>query len=86
MPDFNGVPIVAAQATLARVGLKGPPPTFVDVHIPDVGGANTAPKPPVAPGSVVATTTSGRRARRPEHAGKADRREVGAPIVSRRRI
>ena len=54
MPDFTGVPIVAAQATLARVGLKGPPPTFVDVHIPDIGGANTPPKPPVTPGSVVA--------------------------------
>lgn len=53
MPDFSGVPIVAAQATLARVGLKGPPPTFVDVHIPDIGGANTAPRLPVAPGSIV---------------------------------
>jgi beta-lactam-binding protein with PASTA domain len=53
MPDFSGVPIVTAQATLARVGLKGPPPTFVDVHIPDVGAGNTAPKPPVAPGSVI---------------------------------
>lgn len=54
MPDFSGVPIVAAQVALARVGLKGPPPIFVDVHIPDVGAANTAPKPPVSPGSVVA--------------------------------
>lgn len=54
MPDFTGVPIVAAQSALARVGLKGPPPVFVDVHIPDIGGANTPPKPPVGPGSVVA--------------------------------
>ena len=54
MPDFTGVPIVAAQAALARVGLKGPPPTFVDVHIPDIGGANAPPRPPVTPGSVVA--------------------------------
>jgi beta-lactam-binding protein with PASTA domain len=54
MPDFTGVPIVAAQVVLARVGLKGPPPTFVDVHVPDIGGVNTAPKPPVMPGSVVA--------------------------------
>ena len=53
MPDFSGVPIVAAQAALARVGLKGPAPVFVDVHIPDIGGANTPPKPPVTPGSVV---------------------------------
>jgi beta-lactam-binding protein with PASTA domain len=54
MPDFTGIPIVAAQAYLARVGLKGPPPVFVDVHIPDIGGANTPPKPPIAPGSVIA--------------------------------
>jgi len=54
MPDFAGVPIVAAQATLAHVGLTGPPPTFVDVHVPDVGGANTPPKLPVVPGSVIA--------------------------------
>jgi eukaryotic-like serine/threonine-protein kinase len=53
MPDFTGVPIVAAQATLAKVGLKGPPPTFVDVSVPDIGGANTPPKAPVAPGSVI---------------------------------
>jgi beta-lactam-binding protein with PASTA domain len=54
MPDFTGVPVVAAQTTLARVGLTGPPPTFVDVHVPDIGGANTAPKPPITPGSVIA--------------------------------
>src|SRR3954454_18577138 len=54
MPDFIGVPIVTAQVALERVGLKGPPPTFVDVHVPDIGGANTAPRPPVIPGSVVA--------------------------------
>ena len=54
MPDLTGMPIVAAQAALVRVGLKGPTPTFVDVHIPDIGAANTPPKPPVAPGSVVA--------------------------------
>jgi beta-lactam-binding protein with PASTA domain len=54
LPDFTGIPIVAAQAALAHVGLKGPPPVFVDVHVPDVGGAHTPPKPPVAPGSVIA--------------------------------
>jgi eukaryotic-like serine/threonine-protein kinase len=59
MPDFTGIPIVAAQAALARVGLKGPPPTFVDVHVPDIGGANAAPKAPVAPGSVVAQQPPG---------------------------
>jgi eukaryotic-like serine/threonine-protein kinase len=54
MPDLTGMPIVAAQAALARVGLKGPPPQFVDVHVPDVGGANAPPKPPIVPGSVIA--------------------------------
>jgi beta-lactam-binding protein with PASTA domain len=54
MPDFTGVPIVAAQVALERVGLKGPPPTFVDAHVPDIGGANTPPKLPVMPGSVIA--------------------------------
>lgn len=53
MPDFSGVPIVAAQAQLQRVGLKGSTPTFVDVQVPDVAASNTAPKPPVVPGSVV---------------------------------
>jgi beta-lactam-binding protein with PASTA domain len=54
MPDFTGVPIVGAQAALAKVGLKGPPPTFVDVSVPDVGAANAPPKAPVAPGCVIA--------------------------------
>ena len=52
MPDFTGVPIVAAQVQLERLGLKGPPPDFVDVYVPPVG-ANTPPRPPVVPGSVV---------------------------------
>ena len=55
MPNFIGMPIVTAQAVLAKVGLTGPPPEFVDVHIPEVGGANAGPpQPPVVPGSVVA--------------------------------
>ena len=53
MPDFTGVPIVSAQAALQRVGLKGPPPLFVDVRIPDVGSGAAPPAPPIAPGSVV---------------------------------
>jgi beta-lactam-binding protein with PASTA domain len=54
MPDFSGVPIVAAQTALTRVGLKFAPPSFVDVNIPPVGAGNTPPKIPVAPGSVIA--------------------------------
>jgi beta-lactam-binding protein with PASTA domain len=53
MPDFSGVPIVAAQAQLERVGLKGTTPVFVDVPVPEVGSANIPPRPPVVPGSVI---------------------------------
>lgn len=53
MPDFTGQPIVAVQATLERVGIKGPPPEFVDVHVPAVGAGGSAPVVPVPPGSVV---------------------------------
>jgi eukaryotic-like serine/threonine-protein kinase len=54
MPDFTGVPVVAAQTALTRVGIKFAPPTFVDVSVPPVGEGNVLPKPPVMPGSVVA--------------------------------
>ena len=54
MPDFIGMPIVAAQAQLAKVGIKSATPTFVDVPVPPVGPGNTPPAAPVAPGSVIA--------------------------------
>ncbi len=54
MPNFIGVPIVTAQTALEHVGLKSAPPTFIDVHVPDVTPANTPPPFPVTPGSVVA--------------------------------
>jgi eukaryotic-like serine/threonine-protein kinase len=54
MPDFSGVPIVAAQAALSRVGLKFAPPSFVEVNIPPVGAGSVPPKLPVTPGSVIA--------------------------------
>lgn len=50
MPDLAGIPVVAAQAALAHVGLKSAPPTYVDVHVPPVGDAGT---PPQVPGSVI---------------------------------
>lgn len=56
MPDFFAVPIVGAQAQLARVGIKTAPPTFVDVPIAPVApvGSGAAPAvPPVVPGAVV---------------------------------
>ncbi len=54
MPDLTGMPVVAAQAALEKVGIKSAPPTFVDVQVPPVGAGNAPPVPPVAPGSVIA--------------------------------
>jgi len=54
MPDFYGVPIVAAQAQLQRAGLNGSTPIFADIHVPDIGAAGTPPRPPVMLGSVIA--------------------------------
>jgi eukaryotic-like serine/threonine-protein kinase len=54
MPDLVGMPVVSAQAELAKVGIKTEPPTFVDVPVGAVGNGNDAPRLPTAPGSVVA--------------------------------
>ena len=54
MPDLSGLPIVTAQAQLAKVGIDSLPPTFVDVPISPIGTGNAPPKPPVRPGSVIA--------------------------------
>ncbi len=53
MPDLKGMTLEAAQAQLAHVGLKMDPPSFVDAYIPPVGASGSAPKPPVAPNSVL---------------------------------
>lgn len=54
MPDFTGVPIIAAQAQLAKVGIKTAQPVFADVPIPPVGSGDAPPASPVVPGSVIA--------------------------------
>jgi beta-lactam-binding protein with PASTA domain len=54
MPDLSGMPVIGAQASLARVGLKFAPPSFTDVHVSSVGEGNSPPLPPIAPGSVIA--------------------------------
>jgi len=56
MPDMVGLPIVTAQAQLARVGIQTQTPTYVPTAIPPVGSGDAAPKPPVKPGSVIAQT------------------------------
>jgi len=53
MPDLAGLPVTTAIDQLARVGLKVDPPTYIDVNIPPVGAAGTAPASPVPPGSVI---------------------------------
>ncbi|MGA2649446.1 MAG: PASTA domain-containing protein [Terracidiphilus sp.] len=54
MPDLTGLPVVTAQAQLAKVGITSAPPTFVDVPISPIGIGNAPPMPPVRPGSVIA--------------------------------
>jgi eukaryotic-like serine/threonine-protein kinase len=56
MPDLTGLPIVAAQAALARVGIKSAAPTYVDVPIAPVGSGNAPPRLPTRPGAVIAQT------------------------------
>ena len=53
MPDLKGLTLEAAQAQLAHVGLTAAPPSFVDTYVPPVGANGTAPKPPVAPDTVI---------------------------------
>jgi eukaryotic-like serine/threonine-protein kinase len=53
MPDLVGLPIVAAQAQLSKVGIKTSTPTFIDAPIPPVGTGTAPPAPPIAPGSVM---------------------------------
>lgn len=54
MPDLTGVPVIAAQAMLNKIGLKVDTPTYADVSIPPVGAGSEQPKPPIPPGSVIA--------------------------------
>ncbi len=54
MPDFTGVPIVAAQAQLAKVGIHTSTPIFADVPVQPVGAGAAPPVAPIAPGSVIA--------------------------------
>ena len=53
MPDVVGMPVIAAQYLLTKVGLKVDTPTYAEVSIPAVGAGSQPPRPPVAPGSVV---------------------------------
>jgi eukaryotic-like serine/threonine-protein kinase len=54
MPDLVGVPVITAQQILTRIGLKVDTPNYADVSVPPVGNGTEPPKPPTAPGSVIA--------------------------------
>lgn len=53
MPDLIGMPVIAAQDLLTRIGLQVSTPTYADVSIPAVSTGNAPPKPPVVPGTVI---------------------------------
>ena len=53
MPDLTGLPVVTAQAELARVGIQSARPKFVDVPVAPVGSGNASPVLPVRPGAVM---------------------------------
>jgi eukaryotic-like serine/threonine-protein kinase len=56
MPDLTGLPVVTAQAQLAKVGIQSGVPKYVAVPVAPVGSGDAPPKAPVKPGSVIAQT------------------------------
>ncbi len=54
MPELTGVPVIAAQAMLNKVGLKVDTPSYADVSVPSVSTGPEQPSPPIPPGSVIA--------------------------------
>jgi beta-lactam-binding protein with PASTA domain len=54
MPDLTGLPVVSAQAQLARVGIKAALPKVVQVPVAPVGSGDAPPKLPIRPGAVMA--------------------------------
>jgi beta-lactam-binding protein with PASTA domain len=56
MPDLTGLPVVAAQAQLAKVGIQPGTPKYVAIHVAPVGNGDAPPTAPVRPGSVIAQT------------------------------
>jgi beta-lactam-binding protein with PASTA domain len=54
MPDLAGIPIITAQAMLAKIGLKTATPDFIDVPVTPVGSDGQPAKPAPVPGSVIA--------------------------------
>jgi beta-lactam-binding protein with PASTA domain len=53
MPDLTGLPVVTAQAELAKVGIKSATPAFVDVPVAPVGSGDAPIRAPLKPGAVI---------------------------------
>ncbi len=53
MPDLTGIPVIAAQAMLNKIGLKVDTPTYADVSVPSVGSGTEQLKAPTPPGAVI---------------------------------
>jgi len=51
MPDLTGLPVVSAQAQLAKVGIESAPPTFVDVPIGPMTSGDGPLRQPIKPGA-----------------------------------
>jgi beta-lactam-binding protein with PASTA domain len=54
MPDLSGLPVVTAQAQLAKVGIQSGTPKYVAIPVAPLGNGDSPPSPPVKPGSVIA--------------------------------
>jgi beta-lactam-binding protein with PASTA domain len=54
MPDLVGLPVVSAQSTLIKVGIKSSAPKYVDVPVGTIGTGNAPPVQPIKPGAVIA--------------------------------
>ena len=81
MPDFTGMPIVAAQATMAAGGLEG---TAADVCRRACARRRRREHDAQAAGRAGLgdrAAAAGRRARGPEHAGEIDGREVAQAVA-----
>lgn len=56
MPDLTGLPVVTAQAQLARVGIQTATPIYIAATVAPVAAGNASPALPIKPGSVVSQT------------------------------
>jgi beta-lactam-binding protein with PASTA domain len=62
MPDLIGLPIVTAQAQLAKVGIEHTVPTYIAATVAPVGSGDAPLAPATRPGSVITQTpTAGSR-------------------------